>query len=303
MNILFIAGPGRSGTTALMEYLNDHPRVLVCQERYKWVPKRTVSPELFTPERILEFEEDYEKRNTEERRRYHAELISRKDSEELKWIGDKYPSYVKNLILLAVNNPGASFIFTYRPVEEVAESFEARSKNPEDPWLGGKDGFSLGIQNWNMSLQNVRDFIESGVNPNALILSYHDFFYHNERCVPLLSRFLELEFDESVRRAWRERSKSFEDDRREKEPLSESQQSLIREHADREAEAWILGRIQRQWEELEALSAEAARTLIQERRQFAVRIAQERVKSRTLKQKVQGLQQRVESLEDGTLDS
>lgn len=303
MNILFIAGPGRSGTTALTEYLNDHPKVLVCQERYKWVPKKLVSPELFTFERILEFEEDYEKRDIEERCKYHSELISRKDSTELEWIGDKFPNYVENLYLLAENNPGASFIFTYRPIEEVAESFEARSRDPNDGWLGGRDGFRLGIRNWNKSLRKVRGFIESGVNPNALVISYDNFFYYNEECVPLLSRFLGLEFDESVRSSWRERSRSFEGDRREKESLSGSQQSLIREHADREAEAWILKRIQRQWEEFEALQPEAASALIKERRQFAFRMAQERLKSRALRLKVQRLQQRVESLQDKVPES
>ena len=301
MNLLFVSGPARSGTTALVEYLNDHPEMLICQERYKWVPKKTISPELFTFEKILEFEDDYEVRDTEERRRYHSDLVSRKNYAELEWIGDKHPGYVKNLGLLADNNPGASFIFTYRPIEEVAESFEARSRNPDDGWLGGKDGFRLGIEYWNTALQNIRDFIESGVNPNALVISYHDFFYRNEDCVPLLSRFLDLEFHDSVRESWRQRSKSFEGGRREKEPLSESQQSLVREHADRDAEAWILGRIRRQWEEFELYEPETARTLIEERRQFAVRIAQERTKTRNQAQRIQNLRQRIERLEGGVL--
>ena len=297
MNILFIAGPGRSGTTALDQYLNDHPKILVCRERYKYTPKQKVSPKLFTSERIMNIEEEYGARGGKRKRRHHADLLSRKDFADLEWIGDKFPSYVRNLGLLADNNPGASFIFTYRPIEEVAESYEAVSRNPEDGWLGGKDGFLLGIENWNTALQNIRDFIESGVNPNALVVSYHDFFYNNKDCLPLLARFLDLEFDESVREAWRERSKSFEGGRREKEPLTKRQLSLVRDHADRDAEAWILGRIRKQWEEFELHKPEAARALIEERRRFAVRIAQERSKSKTQAQRIKSLCQRIEKLE------
>ena len=32
---LFVCGCARSGTTAFGDYLNQHPEVLLCQERYK----------------------------------------------------------------------------------------------------------------------------------------------------------------------------------------------------------------------------------------------------------------------------
>lgn len=224
----------------------------------------------------MNFEKGYEKRDTNRRRRVHAELVSQKDPEKLKWMGDKFPQYTKSLGLLSENNPGANFIITYRPVEEVAESFEARSKNPEDAWLGGKDGFKLGIEDWNRAMRRTRDFIESGVNPNVLVVSYHDFFHRNEECIPLISRYLDLEFDDAVRSTWNEASQEFENKRRSKEPLDEEKQSFIEKHADREAEAWILDRIEKQWDELELYPPEAARALIEERRQFAIRFEKER---------------------------
>jgi hypothetical protein len=33
--------------------------------------------------------------------RYHMELLAKKDPAKLKWIGDKYPHYVKNMGVLA----------------------------------------------------------------------------------------------------------------------------------------------------------------------------------------------------------
>ena len=167
MNYLYIGGPSRSGTTALTSYLNRHPEVMICRERFKWIPRKDVTPEVFTFERILNFEDGYEERDTARRKQVHEELVGNKDPQKLRWMGDKYPAYVRTLERLSENNPGASFILTYRPVEEVAESYEARSRNPEDAWLGGRDGFRLGVEGWNRAMRHTRDFIESGVNPNV----------------------------------------------------------------------------------------------------------------------------------------
>lgn len=248
MNILFVAGPGRSGTSAFIRYLNQHEEVLICQERYKFIPQE-VTPDLFTFDKIL----DHKERETNLSREYHVELLSKKDPARLKWIGDKTPGYVRNLKALHKNNPGARFVVLYRPVEEVAESYDSRSKNPEDPWLKGKNGFEVGIRDWNIAMRKTREFIQSNLEPEVLIVSYHDFFYRSESYIPLLSRFLGLKFDEDVRGAWRRTSLRFEQRRRQKEPLTEEQARLVEQNKDRDAEAWILDRIERQWKEPEKL--------------------------------------------------
>ncbi len=246
MNILFVAGPGRSGTTAFADYLNQHPRVLVCRERYKFLQPE-ITPELFSFERILSYEEG----ETNLPKSYHEKLLAGKDADELAWIGDKTPSYVRNLGKLHKNNPGSRFIVLYRPIEEVAESYDARSKNPEDAWLGGKNGFELGVRDWNIAMKKTRQFVEGPRNPELLIISYHDFFSRSETCIPLVSRFLEIGFDDEVRGSWEKMSRSFENRRRQKEPLSPEQARHIQENKDHETEAWILDRIQRQWEDPE----------------------------------------------------
>lgn len=244
MNILFVAGPGRSGTTAFANYLNQHPRVLICKERYKFLQPR-ITPELFTFDRIL----DYREGETNLPREHHEKLLSGKDPQNLKWIGDKTPSYVRNMSKLHRNNPGSRFIVLYRPIEEVAESYDARSKNPKDAWLGGKNGFEIGVRDWNIAMKKTRQFVEGPRQPEVLIISYHDFFSRSEACIPLVSRFLEIEFEEGVRRSWERMSRSFEDGRRQKESLSEEQARYIQENKDHEAEAWVLDRIERQWED------------------------------------------------------
>ncbi len=223
--------------------------MLVCRERYKHIQAR-VDPGLFTFDRILDYVPRREGGETNTPREHHVELLARKDPAKLQWIGDKHPGYVRSLGMLSENNPGARFILTYRPLEEVAESFEARSKNPDDPWLGGKDGFALGIKFWNLAMRSAREFVESGANPDVLVVGYHDFFYRNEACIPLLSQFLEIEFDDRVRRTWKAMTREFESGRRQKKFLTDEQVSLIAEAKDSESEAWMLGRIERQWETL-----------------------------------------------------
>ncbi len=243
---LFVAGCGRSGTTGLTYYLNQHESILVCIERYKAIPRR-ITPNHFAFERIL----DYRRGETNIPRERQAQLLEGKDPKKLKWAGDKNPGYVRNFETLLENNPGARFIVIYRPVEEVAESFDARAKDPGDRWLTGKDGIETGVERWNSSLRRTREFIEGGMGPSVLIVGYHDFFYRNEACVPLVSRFLDLEFDESVREAWKRMSLQFEKRRREKEPLSAEQKAFIQENKDHAAEEWMLERIERQWSEPE----------------------------------------------------
>jgi hypothetical protein len=266
---LFVAGCQRSGTTAFAEYLNQHPRILVGIERYRRLPARTITPEFFAFKRIL----DYDGEETVRPKDYYVDLLEKKDEEKLAWIGDKNPNYVLHLDVLSQNNPGAHFIVLYRPVEQVAESWEVASSNPEDPWRGRENGFERGIQIWNRALQKTREFVENGTNPNVLIVAYHDFFYRNEDCTPLISRFLDLEFDETVRETWMEMTATFEGERRHKEPLTGKRAELVRENKDHAAEEWMLRRIDEQWRDLEREAEEAqglARSFEAEPRRLAV---------------------------------
>jgi Sulfotransferase family len=251
---LFVCGPARGGTTAFADYLNWHQEILVCQERYKMgAPPERITPAHFTFERILDFrpgetEKPIWKNGRELFVKYHTELLARKDPAKLKWIGDKGPFYVRYMDVLARNNAGARFIVLYRPIEEIIESWESRAKDPDDHWPSDR-GTEEAVKVWNTALRKTRSFIKSSSAPRVLIISYHDFFYRNATVVPLISRFLGLEIDESVTRAWREASLEFEGERRRKEQLSEEQLSFVQEHADRAAEAWVLDHIERQWRE------------------------------------------------------
>ena len=250
--LLFVCGCDRSGTTTFADYLNRHPEILICQERFKaTVPQEEITPDLFTFERIGNFrpgetENPIWKNGHEFFVKYHTELLAKKDPATLKWIGDKNPNYVRNMDLMAGNNPGARFIVMYRPIEEVAESWEARAKDPDDHWNSDR-GFQRAVKTWNLALRKTREFIENSVAPRVRIIDYHDFFYHNEAVVPLISRFLGIEFEEFVTKTWADATLAFDSGRRPKRTLSQEQHYFIQEHADRATEAWILDRVEKQW--------------------------------------------------------
>ena len=86
-----------------------------------------------------------------------------------------------------------------------------------------------------------RRFIRESVVPRVLLISYHDFLYRTETVAPLISRFLGLEFDESVTAGSGDEVLQSGRVRRGETPGSEKR-SLIQKHANGVAEAWVLYR-------------------------------------------------------------
>jgi hypothetical protein len=98
-------------------------------------------------------------------------------------------------------------------------------------------------------LRITRRFVGNSPAPRISVINYHDFFHRTDYVIPLTSRFLELELEESVTRTWADMIPEIQNGRRPKKTLSQEQQTFVQEHADRAAEAWILDRIDGQWRE------------------------------------------------------
>lgn len=296
MRLLFVAGCPRSGTTALGEYLNLHPAILLCIERYKFLPPEKITSSLFTFDRIL----DYKEGETNLPRSRHVKLLRRKDPDKLQWVGDKNPASFRHYRPIVNNNPGTRFIVIHRPVEEVAESFQGRARNPNDRWPES-NGFEAGVERWNQDTNYLRELMESGLEPEVLILHYTAFFKRPESYVPLLSEFLGLEFDEDLRKQWREMSRDFEERRRSKEPLTEEQREFAREHKDHEAERWIRDVIEQQRNGPVKLprSQYVDRRVYEDKTQdLERRLRLERQTSRRLRQRNQQLEKEIPKAQD-----
>ena len=246
--LLFVCGCDRSGTKALTDYLNRHPEILVCQERSVTRQQGEITLDLSTFERMLDSlpqeKGDPAPDNDGDRLiKPHAELLANRDPARLRWIGASDTDYVRRMESVAANNPGARFIVVYRPIEEVAESWET---TVADDHQNSNDGFGQAVKTWNRGLQGTRRFMRDSLVPRVLLVSYHDFLHRTETVVPLISRFLELAFDKSVAADWA--AEAVQSQRgRPKETLSKEKQTLIQKKANRAAEEWILNRIDKQW--------------------------------------------------------
>jgi chondroitin 4-sulfotransferase 11 len=248
--LLFVCGCDRSGTATLADYLNRHPEILVCEERSRTTQQGEIALNLPTFERMLDFgtKETGDSAPDDEGVRLikpHPELLANRDPARLRWIGASNSDYVTRMESVAGNNPGARFIIMYRPIEAVAESWE--TKDAEDHQKGS-NGFAQAVKTWNRSLQGTRRFIRDSLVPRVLLISYHDFLYRTETVVPLISGVLGLEFDESVTADLSDGGPQSERVMS-SETLGRKKRSLIEKHANRAAEAWILGRIEKQWKE------------------------------------------------------
>jgi len=248
---LFVSGCDRSGITALTDYLNRHPEILVCQERSDATQQEEITLNLPTFERML----DSLPKETGDSAPYDdvhrlikpaAELLANRNLARLRWIGASNLDYASRMESVAANNPGARFIVMYRPIEEVAEAWEPKAADDDQRT---NDGFGRAVKAWSRSLQGTRRFIRASLVPRVLLLSYHDLLYRTETVVPLISRFLELELDESVTADLADKAPQSERVNS-GETLGREKRSLIQKHANRAAEAWILDRIERQWEKL-----------------------------------------------------
>jgi hypothetical protein len=164
--------------------------------------------------------------------------LANRDPSGLQWIGASNSDYLMRMESVAGNNPGARFIVMYRPIEEVAGAWEP---DDADNRQNNNDGFGCAVKTWNRGLQGTRRFIRDSLIPRVLLINYHDFLYRTETVAPLISRFLELEFDETV-------TAELSDEVPQSERVSSREKrSLIQKHANRAAEAWILDRIEKQW--------------------------------------------------------
>ncbi len=199
---LFIVGPGRSGTTAMMRYLNDHPRILVLKERYKFIPHE-VTPEMFTRERVLKrIPEETNLPPEEDEKNLRNKNLSR-----LRWFGDKVPGFVRYMPTLTKNNPQSRFIVMRRPLEEVAASYAARAANPNDRWLGGKDGVGIAIRDWKRAYKNAERFAKR--LPRRVLMIDHALLLEPEALAEKLEPFLNVRFDAVLER-WEERGREWQ---------------------------------------------------------------------------------------------
>lgn len=175
--LLFLAGLGRSGTTALFNVFSAHPQIVLGVERYKRLYLRndvTINADLFTRERFFDFSDDATNVTPqigEGWAVHYQRMQERWDS--ATYVGDKMVTIRAQRIWETL--PDARFVFIVRDPEQVAASWDARASNPQDSgWAEGRDA-RRAVISWNKAVRRIRRAVRQRPD-HAVVVEYERFF-------------------------------------------------------------------------------------------------------------------------------
>jgi hypothetical protein len=178
--ILFLSGVARSGTSALVQILNLHPRLLIGQERFFFrVREESLVPADFEPGRFL---------TVAPGDTHSGGIFGKPDLQKAygaaTYVGDKYPLLFNHFDYVFRTFPQAEHVYIFRNPLSVAESYEARRRNPDDHFTRT---WRDGLEDWNASVRRV-----AGMEPERLrrfhLVQYEDFFDQPGRMNGLFAR-------------------------------------------------------------------------------------------------------------------
>jgi hypothetical protein len=167
---LFLCGVPRSGTTAMANLLNSHPKIAIGIERFKNVPRREITRDLFTKERFFDFRPS--DTNVQQPRTYER-LSCKFDSATL--IGDKVPRYYTFYDDLFSRFDDCVIIYMLRQISAVALSWNARAQDSKDTAWPETNDYKRAVDEWNSSIETTRAAKEKYKN-RLLIVEYERLF-------------------------------------------------------------------------------------------------------------------------------
>lgn len=178
--LVFVLMSQRSGTSALVHTLNEHPDAAVGIERYKfrwpdWPGEYDAS--LFEAERFFDLDEaDTNILGTERWDRYYARKREAWGPGTVS--GDKVQPISTEMVrgILDVT-PQARFLYPFRQLLPLASSYAVRARDPEDAnWSEGR-GADAGRRVWARDNRAVLQLLDDpDLGPAVLPVAYEDFF-------------------------------------------------------------------------------------------------------------------------------
>ena len=230
---LFIAGCPRSGTTALGDLLNVHDRVAIGKERFKnLLNAPNLDPPYgtayYTAERFFDLREtDTNIRDDKLYQRLAAKYAN------CLYVGDKVPRYYARLNILSERFPSARFLVITRKIEEVAQSWEARAKNPSDHWPEA-NGALKAVEHWNEANRKTLAWMRR-LGDQLRVVHYERLFSGNRESLLAILDWLGLEMTKKLDEAFTRFTADWNTRASRPSRLTPEQQSFIAENADQES--------------------------------------------------------------------
>jgi hypothetical protein len=199
----FVVGCERSGTTPLVKLLAGHPAMAMGMERYKYVlrdMRRTRNPDLLAPEhfepsRFLDFRVTDTNHIPPATFRGHYESVERRlQAGTVRYFGDKLlPPNVWTTLAIAERFPRSRFIFIYRDVLAVTNSFDRRALDPADTAWPEQNDHEHGYTHWVDSF-DVADALIALVGPKRVfVVRCESLFEGHVSGCDAMFRFLSLD--------------------------------------------------------------------------------------------------------------
>jgi hypothetical protein len=237
-NVLFLAGQGRSGTTALLHVLASHPEVALGVERFKalWgeADIDRLKPDLFDRDRFFDFSDGLTNLTPES---FDREWETHYERMAAKWdtatyVGDKMTQVRMQRLWETI--PDARFVCIVREIAQVAHSWNQRARDSDDlGWPEAADA-QLAVKRWNAMLGKIRRARTQ--RPEQVVVVTHSRFFGDPSASSLhaVLDFLGLDHAPEVESAFAEAHDDYAT-RIAGKPrvLSPADRAFIDEHADR----------------------------------------------------------------------
>jgi hypothetical protein len=211
-------------------------------ERYKFLLSRRrdraqFGPALFEPKRFFDFRPGDTNVNPDlgHFTGHYTKAKRRFEHGPVEYIGDKLMPNDKIIRLVDARFPSPKFIFIYRDLLRVADSFLARARDPNDlNWPARKD-HSSAVKRWQQALTTADRLIDRIGLDDVCIMRYEQLFNGDIRTCELMFRFLGLRVAPSVRRTYEARTADWETRRAKPLMLSPTEAEFVEQHYDRDA--------------------------------------------------------------------
>ncbi len=194
---LFVGGCARSGTSALTNLLSTHNDIILGMERYNKLcvsHKFSLNKEHFTKKRFFKVKEGDTFYNDFLYFKMHENIADKWDN--AKYIGIKYTQVDKVLNIINDVFGDVKFIYIYRNIFDVAESWNRRAIEAENNWTPDNN-YKKAVIRWNESLSLVNEYIENGYRKNIICLNFYDLFY-TDKSIKNIFHFLNLKINQKV---------------------------------------------------------------------------------------------------------